>query len=195
MSSQLDKFAHSLIARAKGEPAEHYPGAFTDMIAAEIAEVAPEWSYNTDDPAAIEQWGIWGAHRTLARQVNDLDVFGVEFDRWSFESSYHSGDASLMRALHATGLLWREGKGGIAICGNCATVLPEIEGEPGKRGHCPLCVSGLSLPPSPELGASLYISIMRGETGGETGDDGYRSWRGRVDDGVHPANDFVAEAE
>ncbi len=92
--SQMDNFARSVLARAKGEPTPEggYPGAYVDDLARRVLALRPDLTELPEDQALA-------LARDLAYplQLDDiretLREFGVSFDVWFSESSLHDGGA------------------------------------------------------------------------------------------------------
>ncbi|MBR7743742.1 arginine--tRNA ligase [Phycicoccus sp. BSK3Z-2] len=92
--AQMDKFAASVLASAKGEPTPEggYPGAYVDDLAATALKQRPDLLAMDDAEGLAEA-------RTLAyaAQLQDIkDVladFGVHFDVWFSEKSLHDAAA------------------------------------------------------------------------------------------------------
>ncbi|GHJ14534.1 MULTISPECIES: arginine--tRNA ligase [unclassified Micromonospora] len=88
--SQIDRFARSLLAAAKGEPApeDGYGGAYIAEIAAEVVRRRPEVRELTDD-AAQEVFRVEGVQLMFAEIKSSLRDFGVEFDTYFNEKDLH----------------------------------------------------------------------------------------------------------
>jgi arginyl-tRNA synthetase len=92
--TQMDNFARSVLARAKGEPTPEggYPGAYVDDLAARVLAMRPDL---TDLP---EEEALTVA-RDLAYPLQLDDIretlrdFGVQFDVWFSEKSLHDAGA------------------------------------------------------------------------------------------------------
>ncbi|RZS32402.1 arginyl-tRNA synthetase [Herbihabitans rhizosphaerae] len=90
---QIDKFAASLIAAAKGEPApeDGYAGAYVGDIAAEILRREPS-ALSLPDDERTQTFRDLGVALMLEEIKRSLSEFGTEFDVWSSEKSmYASG--------------------------------------------------------------------------------------------------------
>ncbi|SCL13120.1 arginine--tRNA ligase [Micromonospora inyonensis] len=88
--SQIDRFARSLLAAAKGEPApeDGYGGAYIAEIAAEVLTRRPD-ALGLDDAAAQEVFRVEGVELMFAEIKSSLRDFGVEFDTYFNEKSLH----------------------------------------------------------------------------------------------------------
>lgn len=92
--AQMDNFARSVLARAKGEPTPEggYPGAYVDDLAKAALEKRPDLVTLPDDEALP-------LARELGYQAQIADIratladFGVSFDVWFSEKSLHAGGA------------------------------------------------------------------------------------------------------
>ena len=92
--SQIDRFARSLLAAAKGEPApeDGYGGAYIAEIAAEVVRRRPDVLDLTPD-AAEEVFRTEGVQLMFAEIKSSLRDFGVEFDTYFNEKDLHDGGA------------------------------------------------------------------------------------------------------
>jgi arginyl-tRNA synthetase len=88
--SQIDRFARSLLAAAKGEPApeDGYGGAYIAEIAAEVVTRRPDVR-ELDDDAAQEVFRVEGVELMFAEIKSSLRDFGVEFDTYFNEKDLH----------------------------------------------------------------------------------------------------------
>ncbi|MEV4384571.1 arginine--tRNA ligase [Micromonospora sp. NPDC049580] len=88
--SQIDRFARSLLAAAKGEPApeDGYGGAYIAEIAAEVQARRPD-VLTLDDPAAQEVFRVEGVALMFDEIRSSLRDFGVEFDTYFNEKDLH----------------------------------------------------------------------------------------------------------
>jgi arginyl-tRNA synthetase len=92
--AQMDKFAASVLARAKGEPTPEggYPGAYIDDLAAQVLAARPDLLELPDDEALA-------AARAVAYPAQLQDIkgtladFGVAFDVWFSEAELHDSGA------------------------------------------------------------------------------------------------------
>ncbi|PZG13908.1 arginine--tRNA ligase [Micromonospora craterilacus] len=88
--SQIDRFARSLLAAAKGEPApeDGYGGAYIAEIAAQVTARRPEVLTLADD-AAQEVFRVEGVALMFEEIKSSLRDFGVEFDTYFNEKDLH----------------------------------------------------------------------------------------------------------
>ena len=92
--AQMDTFAASLLARAKGEPTPEggYPGAYVDDLAATALRARPDLLElpEADALAAARQLG----YEAQLKDIRDtLEDFGVFFDVWFSEKELHDRGA------------------------------------------------------------------------------------------------------
>jgi arginyl-tRNA synthetase len=92
--AQMDKFAHSVLARAKGLPTPEggYPGAYIDDLAAAVLEQRPD-VVDLPEAEALEVAREIAYPLQLADIRDTLDAFGVRFDVWFSEKSLHDAGA------------------------------------------------------------------------------------------------------
>ena len=90
--AQIDRFARSLLARAKGEPApeDGYGGEYIAEIAAQVLERVPD-ALSRDD--AQEAFRAEGVDLMFAEIKRSLHEFGVEFDTYFHENDLHASGA------------------------------------------------------------------------------------------------------
>ncbi|RKN41959.1 arginine--tRNA ligase [Micromonospora endolithica] len=88
--SQIDRFARSLLAAAKGEPApeDGYAGAYLTEIATQVQALRPD-VLSLDDAAAQEVFRVEGVQLMFAEIKSSLRDFGVEFDTYFNEKDLH----------------------------------------------------------------------------------------------------------
>ncbi|WP_053655629.1 arginine--tRNA ligase [Micromonospora sp. NRRL B-16802] len=88
--SQIDRFARSLLAAAKGEPApeDGYGGAYIAEIATEVRARRPD-VLTLDDAAAQEVFRVEGVALMFDEIRSSLRDFGVEFDTYFNEKDLH----------------------------------------------------------------------------------------------------------
>ncbi|MFC4021695.1 arginine--tRNA ligase [Micromonospora sp. GCM10011542] len=88
--SQIDRYARSLLAAAKGQPApeDGYGGAYIGEIAAEVQARRPE-VLTLDDAAAQEVFRVEGVALMFDEIRSSLRDFGVEFDTYFNEKDLH----------------------------------------------------------------------------------------------------------
>ena len=91
--AQIDRFARSLYAAAKGEPApeDGYAGDYINQIAAEVVLRAPD-VLSQPENEAIETFRSRGVDLMFDEIRNSLHEFGVDFDVYFHENSlYETG--------------------------------------------------------------------------------------------------------
>ncbi|MBU2661939.1 arginine--tRNA ligase [Actinoplanes bogorensis] len=88
--SQIDRFAKSLYASAKGEPApeDGYGGAYIAEIAEKVVKEAPEVT-SQEEGTALETFRRVGVDLMFAEIKQSLDEFGVHFDTYFNEKDLH----------------------------------------------------------------------------------------------------------
>jgi arginyl-tRNA synthetase len=88
--SQIDRFARSLYASAKGEPApeDGYGGAYIAEIATAVQAEAPE-ILRLDEATALETFRRVGVQLMFAEIKESLAEFGVQFDTYFNEKDLH----------------------------------------------------------------------------------------------------------
>jgi arginyl-tRNA synthetase len=88
--SQIDRFARSLLAAAKGEPTpeDGYGGAYLAEIADEVCRRRPDVR-ELDDAAAQEVFRVEGVQLMFEEIKASLRDFGVEFDTYFNEKDLH----------------------------------------------------------------------------------------------------------
>ncbi|MBX7265429.1 arginine--tRNA ligase [Micromonospora sp. Llam7] len=88
--SQIDRFARSLLAAARGEPApeDGYGGAYVAEIAEQVTARRPE-VLTLDDAAAQEVFRVEGVALMFEEIKSSLRDFGVEFDTYFNEKDLH----------------------------------------------------------------------------------------------------------
>lgn len=107
--AQIDRFANSLIAAAKGEPApeDGYAGAYITDIAAQIQAKAPD---ALNSPDAQETFRSIGVDLMFAHIKESLHEFGTDFDVYTHEDSMHTSgrvDQAIER-LRANGNIYEK---------------------------------------------------------------------------------------
>ncbi|MEV5763743.1 arginine--tRNA ligase [Micromonospora sp. NPDC052213] len=104
--SQIDRFARSLLAAAKGEPApeDGYAGAYITEIADAVRGIRPDVR-ELDDAAAQEIFRVEGVALMFEEIKTSLRGFGVEFDTYFNEKDLHDrGELDLaLERLRAQG--------------------------------------------------------------------------------------------
>ncbi|MDG4795857.1 arginine--tRNA ligase [Micromonospora sp. WMMD1082] len=98
--SQIDRFARSLLAAARGEPApeDGYGGAYIAEIAEQVRARRPD-VLALDDAAAQEAFRVEGVALMFEEIKSSLRDFGVEFDTYFNEKDLHDR-GELAHALH-----------------------------------------------------------------------------------------------
>ncbi|MEV6298430.1 arginine--tRNA ligase [Actinoplanes sp. NPDC051861] len=88
--SQIDRFARSLLASAKGEPTpeDGYGGEYIAEIAAEVVKSAPD-VLSQDDATAQETFRRLGVELMFEEIKQSLTEFGVHFDTYFNEKDLH----------------------------------------------------------------------------------------------------------
>jgi arginyl-tRNA synthetase len=88
--SQIDRFARSLYATAKGEPVpeDGYGGAYIGEIATAVLAEAPD-VLALAEPEALEVFRVEGVKLMFAEIRASLDEFGVHFDTYFNEKDLH----------------------------------------------------------------------------------------------------------
>jgi arginyl-tRNA synthetase len=97
--AQIDRFAQSLLARARGEaaPEDGYGGAYIDEIAASV--IASELAAGRPDPTSLpdveaqEAFRARGVDLMFGEIKSSLHEFGVDFDVYFHEDSLHESGA------------------------------------------------------------------------------------------------------
>jgi arginyl-tRNA synthetase len=106
---QIDRFARSLLARAKNEPPpeDGYGGAYLDEIAASVIAANPD-VLDLDDERAQEVFRSEGVELMFAEVKQSLHDFGVDFDVFFHENSLHESGAvdKVVVELKETGQLY-----------------------------------------------------------------------------------------
>lgn len=91
---QIDRFARSLVAAAKGEPTpeDGYGGEYIQQIAADVLEKNPD-ALNGTDEEVQENFRADGVEMMFAAIKQSLHEFGVDFDVYFHENSlFESGE-------------------------------------------------------------------------------------------------------
>lgn len=92
--AQMDKFAASVLARAKGEPTPEggYPGAYVDDLAATVLAARPDLLELPEAEALAATRAV--AYPAQLQDIKDtLTDFGVTFDVWFSEAELHDSGA------------------------------------------------------------------------------------------------------
>ena len=92
--AQIDRFARSLLAAAKGDPApeDGYSGAYINDIASAVIEGEPG-ILDLPDPSAQERFRAAGVELMFTEIKATLRDFGVEFDVYFHENTLHESGA------------------------------------------------------------------------------------------------------
>jgi arginyl-tRNA synthetase len=92
--AQIERFARSLLAAAKGEPApeDGYAGAYINDIVSEVLELEPG-ILDLPDPQAQERFRVLGVDLMFTQIKKTLHDFGVEFDVYFHENALHESGA------------------------------------------------------------------------------------------------------
>ena len=91
--AQIDRFARSLYAAAKGEPApeDGYAGEYINQIASDVLKAVPD-ALKLPEAEAIETFRAHGVELMFGEIKISLEEFGVHFDVYFHENSlYESG--------------------------------------------------------------------------------------------------------
>ena len=114
---QIDRFARSLLARARGDqvPEDGYAGAYIDDLAARVLASADGDPRTLPEPEALELFRSIGVDLMFTEIKQSLHAFGVDFDVYFHENSVHESGAvqravdrlrSLDRIYQADGAVW-----------------------------------------------------------------------------------------
>lgn len=89
--AQIDRFANSLIAAAKGQPtpADGYAGSYITDIAAQVMQKAPD-ALSLPEPEMHEIFREIGVDLMFAHIKESLHEFGTDFDIYTHEDSMHT---------------------------------------------------------------------------------------------------------
>ena len=109
--TQIDRFASSLIAAAKGEPApsDGYAGSYITDIAAQVLQKAPD-ALSLPEPEMRETFREIGVDLMFAHIKESLHEFGTDFDVYIHEDSMHTSgrvDQAIAR-LRETGNIYEK---------------------------------------------------------------------------------------
>jgi len=109
--AQIDRFASSLIAAAKGEPTppDGYVGTYIADIAAQVLRKAPD-ALSLPEPEMRETFRAIGVDLMFAHIRKSLHEFGTDFDVYTHEDSMHTGgrvDQAIAR-LRETGNIYEK---------------------------------------------------------------------------------------
>ncbi|BBX95666.1 arginine--tRNA ligase [Mycobacterium lacus] len=111
--AQIDRFATSLIAAAKGEPTpvDGYAGTYVTDIAAQILRKAPG-ALNLPDAEMRETFREIGVDLMFAHIKESLHQFGTDFDVYTHEDSMHSSgrvDQAIARLRESGNIYEKDG--------------------------------------------------------------------------------------
>jgi arginyl-tRNA synthetase len=109
--AQIDRFANSLVAAAKGEPAppDGYAGAYITDIAAQVLQKAPD-ALSLPEPEMHETFREIGVDLMFTHIKESLHEFGTDFDVYTHEGSMHTSgrvDQAIAR-LRETGNIFEK---------------------------------------------------------------------------------------
>ena len=92
--AQIDRFIHSLIAAAKGEPTpeDGYAGAYIADIAAEVLRAEPS-ALSMPETERHETFRRVGVGLMFDQIKQSLHEFGTDFDVYTHENSFHESGA------------------------------------------------------------------------------------------------------
>lgn len=90
--AQIDRFANSLIAAAKGEPTpqDGYAGSYITNIAEQVLQKAPD-ALSLPDAELHETFRAIGVDLMFDHIKQSLHEFGTDFDVYTHEDSMHTG--------------------------------------------------------------------------------------------------------
>ncbi|MDT5148235.1 MAG: arginyl-tRNA synthetase [Mycobacterium sp.] len=109
--AQIDRFAASLVAAAKGEPtpADGYAGTYIAEIAAQVLQKSPD-ALNLPEPNMHETFRRIGVDLMFDHIKQSLHDFGTDFDIYTHEDSMHTSgrvDQAIAR-LRETGNIYEK---------------------------------------------------------------------------------------
>ncbi len=109
--AQIDRFASSLIAAAKGDPTppDGYAGTYINDIAAQVLQKAPD-ALSLPEPAMRETFREIGVDLMFTHIKKSLHEFGTDFDVYTHEDSMHTSgrvDQAIAR-LRETGNIYEK---------------------------------------------------------------------------------------
>jgi arginyl-tRNA synthetase len=109
--AQIDRFAASLIAAAKGEPTpeDGYAGSYISDIAAQVLQKAPD-ALSLPEPEMRETFREIGVDLMFTHIKQSLHEFGTDFDVYTHEDSMHTSgrvDQAIAR-LRETGNIYEK---------------------------------------------------------------------------------------
>jgi len=110
--SQIDRFAASLFAVARGlpSPEDGYGGAYIDDLAARITNEHPSF-LELPEEQAKDAFRVQGTELMFAQIKQSLHQFGVDFDVYFHEQDLHQSGAvdKALNELTQTGRLYQDG--------------------------------------------------------------------------------------
>jgi arginyl-tRNA synthetase len=111
--AQIDRFAGSLIAAAKGEPipADGYAGSYINDIAAQVLAQAPD-ALSLPEPQMRETFRAIGVDLMFTHIKKSLHEFGTDFDVYTHEESMHSSgrvDEAIARLRESGNIYEKDG--------------------------------------------------------------------------------------
>ena len=91
---QIDRFARSLLANARGEdaPEDGYGGQYISDIVRDVVATNPDWATQSDEDA-LETFRANGVDLMFAEIKKSLHDFGVDFDVYFHENDLHESGA------------------------------------------------------------------------------------------------------
>ena len=109
--TQIDRFADSLVAAAKSEPApeDGYAGAYINDIAAQVLAQAPE-AMSLPEAQQRETFRAIGVDLMFAHIKASLHEFGTDFDVYTHEDSMHTSGRvdEVIAKLRTTGAIYEK---------------------------------------------------------------------------------------
>ncbi|MDP9182362.1 MAG: arginine--tRNA ligase, partial [Actinomycetota bacterium] len=91
--AQIDRFARSLLAAAKGEPTpeDGYGGAYIDDITKRVLELVPDALSQADQQEVFREHGVQLMFTEIKQSLHE---FGVDFDVYFHENALHESGAA-----------------------------------------------------------------------------------------------------
>ncbi|MCV7199974.1 arginine--tRNA ligase [Mycobacterium angelicum] len=111
--AQIDRFANSLVAAAKGEPApeDGYAGTYITDIAAQVLQKAPD-ALNLPETEMHETFREIGVDLMFSHIKESLHDFGTDFDVYTHEDSMHTSgrvDQAITRLRESGNIYEKDG--------------------------------------------------------------------------------------
>ncbi|OBA63351.1 arginine--tRNA ligase [Mycobacterium sp. 1100029.7] len=111
--AQIDRFANSLIAAAKGEPTpeDGYAGTYINDIAAQVLQKAPD-ALSLPDTEMHETFREIGVDLMFTHIKQSLHEFGTDFDVYTHEDSMHTSgrvDQAIARLRQSGNIYEKDG--------------------------------------------------------------------------------------